>query len=190
MSYGLKVQGSDAGGNFTVMDTDLNLLNMVVVDKGRASVISPQDLSSYLQPEDLLFVKRPTAPGEAEFESVTIEAKTVEGYRIQYFHKPTYYFIQHDPVSGVIRFKGGDYGYVNSGSIRGGIRLVGYDDWDVEFDYFIVRKASTVIADGVGRDDQYGIKILTSSGEVSYDSRAAITNDTFSIETYLPPSTS
>ena len=57
MSYGLKVQGSDAGGNFTVMDTDLNLLNMVVVDKGRASVISPQDLSSYLQPEDLLFVK-------------------------------------------------------------------------------------------------------------------------------------
>ena len=188
MSYGLKVQGSDTGGNFTVMDTDLNLLNMVVVDKGRASVISPQDLSSYLQPEDLLFVKRPTAPGEAEFQPVTIEAGTVEGRTIKYFYAPTYYFIEHDPVTGVIRFKGGDYGYVNTGDVRGSVRLAGYDDWDAEFDYFIVRKASTVIADGVGRDDQYGIKILTSSGEVSYDSRAAITNDTFSIETYLPAS--
>lgn len=189
MSYGLKVQGSDAGGNFTVMDTDLNLLNMVVVDKGRASVISPQDLSSYLQPEDLLFVKRPTAPGEADFQSVTTEVQGAPG-RVANFYSPTYYYINHNPISGVIEFKGGDYVYVYTGNTRGDMRLVAYQDWDVEFDYFIVRKASTIIADGVGRDDQYGIKILTSAGEVSYDSRAAITNDTFAIETYLPPSTS
>lgn len=189
MSYGLKVQGSDAGGNFTVMDTDLNLLNMVVVDKGRASVISPQDLSSHLQPEDLLFVKRPTAPGEADFQSVTTEVQGAPG-RVANFYSPTYYYINHNPISGVIEFKGGDYVYVYTGNTRGDMRLVAYQDWDVEFDYFIVRKASTIIADGVGRDDQYGIKMLTSAGEVSYDSRAAITNDTFSIETYLPPSTS
>ena len=76
---------------------------------------------------------------------------------------------------------------------QGGLpRLALATGWDVEFDYFIVRRSTDIISEGLGRDDNYGLqvrsKFYTDADPIlAYDSRSAITNDTFYIETYLPP---
>ena len=62
MSYGMKVEGNDVGGNFIVTDTDLGLVNLQVVDSGTNDHTITLDTA--LQPTDLLFVKSPQPGGQ------------------------------------------------------------------------------------------------------------------------------
>ena len=104
MSYGFRITGNDTAP-FTVLDTELDTLGLVVTEKGRASVINP---SYPLGPYDFLFVKNPSAPGNANFESETqypapLTSVTWDG--------PQYYFMHTSSTTGAITFKGGAYDY-------------------------------------------------------------------------------
>ncbi|MEC8488967.1 MAG: hypothetical protein VXZ13_08710 [Pseudomonadota bacterium] len=46
MGYGIKILGTDGGGNFTVKDTDQNTINYQVVTSGQASSLSGLSLSN------------------------------------------------------------------------------------------------------------------------------------------------
>ena len=189
MSYGFRITGNDTAP-FTVLDTELDTLGLVVTEKGRASAINP---SYPLGPYDFLFVKNPTAPGNATFDSQT---KNVAPSTNVYFDGPQYYSMRTDSNTGQITFIGGAYDYyADPYNPRGLPRLALANNWDVEFDYFIVRRSTDIISEGIGRDDNYGLqvrsKFYTDADPIlAYDSRSAITNDTFYIETYLPPASS
>lgn len=186
MSYGFRITGNDTAP-FTVLDTELDTLGLVVTEKGRASVINP---SYPLGPYDFLFVKNPSAPGNASFDSETQYPAPSTSVT---WEVPQYYQMYTDFTTGTITFKGGAYDYYQDPyNPRGLPRLALATGWDVEFDYFIVRRSTDIMTEGLGRDDNYGLqvrsKFYTETDQIlAYDSRSAITNDTFYIETYLPP---
>lgn len=188
MSYGFRITGND-GAPFTVLDTELDTLNLVVTEKGRAMSIN---LSYPLGPYDFLFVKSPSAQGNANFESETQYPAPATSV---YFAGPQYYFMRTNPLNGEITFKGGAYDYyADPYNPRGLPRLALATGWDVEFDYFVVRRSTDVVSQGIGRDDNYGLqvrsKFYTDADPIlAYDSRSAITNDSFYIISYLPPAT-
>lgn len=188
MSYGFRITGND-GAPFTVLDTELDTLNLVVTEKGRAMAIN---LSYPLGPYDFLFVKNPSAEGNANFESQTQYPAPATSV---YFAGPQYYFMRTNPLNGEITFKGGAYDYyADPYNPRGLPRLALATGWEVEFDYFVVRRSTDVVSQGIGRDDNYGLqvrsKFYTDADPIlAYDSRSAITNDSFYIVSYLPPAT-
>lgn len=191
MSHGFRIIGNDSAP-FTVLDTELDTLNLVVTEKGRAMTIN---LSYPLGPYDFLFVKNPSAEGNANFESQTQYPAPAT---IVNFNGPQYYFMRTknlDDGSVEITFRGGAYDYYrNPSNPRGLPRLALAIGWDVEFDYFVVRRSTDVVSQGIGRDDNYGLqvrsKFYTDENPIlAYDSRSAITNDSFYIISYLPPAT-
>ncbi len=185
MSYGLKIIGNDAGGTFTVSDTELDILNLIVTDAGRAHSFT---LPGGLLESDMIFVKNPSAPGGGDWSSVDIEVPSdyimTVTFDTPYLHKMN--------VSGeTVTFTGtGIEAYTPQ--IDGQFenwKLTVYDDWQTEFDYFVVRKASTIMADPSRYDTSIdrGLRIVTSYGEVAFDSRALGTNFNFDIVSWLPP---
>jgi hypothetical protein len=185
MSYGFKIIGSDAGGTFTVSDTELDILNLIVTDAGRAHSFT---LPGGLLESDMIFVKNPSAPGGGDWSSVDIEVPSdylmTVTFDTPYLHKMN--------VSGeTVTFTGtGIEAYTpqQDGQFEGW-KLAVYNDWQTEFDYFVVRKASTIMADPSRYDTSmnYGLRVVASNGEVSFDSRALGTNYNFDIVSYLPP---
>jgi hypothetical protein len=183
MSYGLQITGNDAGGNFTVADTDLSMVNLIVTNSGRGSSFI---LEGGIQPGDYIFVKRPTAPNEAYFTPVTVEVDASFGMSLTTsvtFDKPMVYSIEYG-LNGEVSFIGSAWKWISGNSIYGQRQFYQYSDFVVEMDYFVVRKASTI---GNATSENYGMQLITESGEVALDSRSFTSNQTFYIESYLPP---
>ena len=186
MSYGLRIIGSDGGGTFTVSDTELDILNLVVTHAGRAHSFT---LPGGLQEGDMVFVKNPTAPYNAAFQPQTVPVLDDYDNRYITFYQPYAYKMQ---VQGsTVSFFGEDVeGYIPmiDGQF-GQTRLEKYSGWQAELDYFVVRKSSVVMSDpNTYRNDlDEGIRVIDSKGEVAFDSRALTTNYTFNIVSYLPP---
>lgn len=186
MSYGLRIIGSDGGGTFTVSDTELDILNLIVTDAGRAHSFT---LPGGLQEGDMVFVKNPTAPLEAAFQPQTIQVPDDYDTRTITFYEPYAYTMQ---VSGTtVSFHGTDVqGYLPMiDGEYGNVELQKYAGWQAEMDYFVVRKSSVIMSDpNTYRNDlDEGIRVIDSKGEVAFDSRALTTNYTFNIVSYLPP---
>lgn len=180
MSYGLQITGNDAGGNFTVADTDLSMVNLIVTDVGRGSSFN---LPGGFRPGDYIFVRRPSAPGGGGYTPV--QQETGSGGFVQ-FDRPFVYSIESE-INGDISFVGTAWEWVASTHVYGRRNLYIYTDFEVEMDYFVARKASTVMDLGLNVDDTYGIQLLTESGEIALDSRSFTSDKTFYIESYLPP---
>ncbi len=186
MSYGLQITGNDAGGNFTVADTDLSMVNLIVTNSGRGSSFT---LEGGIQPGDYIFVKRPTAPNEAYFTPVTVEVDASFGMTLTTsvtFDRPMVYSIEYD-VGGEVSFIGSAWKWITGNSIYGQRQFYQYSGFEVEMDYFVVRKASTIESQGLSTSDVYGFQLLTEAGEIALDSRNFTSNQTFYIENYLPP---
>lgn len=186
MSYGLRIIGSDGGGTFTVSDTELDILNLIVTHAGRAHSFT---LPGGLQEGDMVFVKNPTAPFEAAFQPQSIEVPDDYDTRTITFYEPYAYTMQ---VSGTtVSFHGTDVqGYLPMmDGEYGNVELQKYAGWQAEMDYFVVRKSSVIMSDpNTYRSDiDQGIRVIDSKGEVAFDSRALTTNYTFNIVSYLPP---
>jgi hypothetical protein len=188
--YGFKITGEDTSP-FTVLDTELDTLSLVVTETGRASSIT---LDYPLQSSDFVFVKSPSAPGNTNF---TGQSDYPAPNTSLYFPGPQYYYMSTDRsgTNHIITFHGNAYDYYADPYNPRGLPRIGFaDGWDVEFDYFIVRRSTDIVSQGIGRDDNYGIQIRSKywteeNPILSYDSRSAISNDTFTVETYLPPAT-
>ena len=182
MSYGMKVEGNDTGGNFIVTDTDLSLVNMQVVSSGTNDHTITLDTA--LQPTDLLFVKSPQPGGQDSggYSSQVYSIYSDGSTRYMYLTSPRYYFNLLSNNNKTIKFKGGSWGTINS-SNRGGVEYFFYNDWDVSFDWFLVRN----IQDLTLSNDNYGIQILTSGGNTAFDSRAIANDKTFNINGVAQP---
>jgi hypothetical protein len=188
MSYGLKIIGNDGGGTFTVSDTELDILNLIVTDAGRAHSFT---LPGGLLATDMIFVKDPSEIGGGDWSEVSVTQLALQTDPPENitFEKPYAFVIRKS--NETISFWGKEVRSYMS-TIDGedfGYDLQYYDDWQVEFDYFVVRKASTIMADSSLYDTNIdrGLRIVTSTGEVSFDSRALGTNYNFDIVSYLPP---
>jgi hypothetical protein len=186
MSYGLRIIGSDGGGTFTVSDTELDILNLIVTHAGRAHSFT---LPGGLQEGDMVFVKNPSAPGNTAFQSQTIQVPDDYDTRTITFYEPYAYTMQ---VSGTtVSFFGTDVqGYLPMlDGEYGNVELQKYAGWQAEMDYFVVRKSSVIMSDpNTYRNDlDEGLRVVSSGGEIAFDSRALTTNYTFNIVSYLPP---
>lgn len=176
MTYGLKVEGTDGGGSFLVTDTNLNLINLQVVESGTGHSFT---LDSPLGPTDLLFVKNPQPVG-GSYDTHIESYQGTTGQAFAYFYAPEWFFCNIHPVTNVVQFWGGSFRTVFTNTIQGTQTLV-YRGWEVEMDYFVVRDVGKIFADGQNRNDDYGLQILTANGDTAFDSRAVITNKTFNI---------
>lgn len=186
MAHGLQIIGSDGGGTFTVSDTKIDMVNMRVVAAGRAHQF---DLPGGLLESDLIFVKNPTDINGGPFNRQVVSVPDDFGDRTVTFFEPTSFRVVEG--TNTISFWGEDilaYMPMMDGEY-GQFVLERYDGWQVEMDYFVVRKTSIIMDDPsrYRNDLNYGLRVLTSTGEVSFDSRALVTNHTFNIVSYLPP---
>lgn len=191
MSYGLKITGNDDGGNFTVADTDLGMVNLVVTDVGRASSFN---LVGGIQPGDYIYVRYPSAPGGGGYTPIQMG----EGLSAVQIDRPLIYNIDAVLVAGsptldmTINFKGSAWKWLNSPNSYQSDTLYTYNDFVVDMDYFVVRKASTINALGLDTSEDYGFQLLnvdsvSGASEIALDSRSFTSDKTFYIEGYLPP---
>ena len=190
MAYGLLVEGTDAGGTFLVTDTDKNLRNLRVVDYGTGD--TQITLDSALKPNDLLFVKSPREPAGGWETFIRYYNDPESGQMLQlYWTGPTYQYITLSADEKTINFKGGRVGSIG-GNSRGFVRWYAYQDWDVEFDWFLVRDVGQIVSDGLSSNETHGIQILTEETDgvqdIAFDSRAVINDKTFSINGLAPAS--
>ena len=182
MSYGLQIIGNDNGGNFTVADTDLSMVNMIVTQVGSGSSIV---IEGGLQDTDLIFVKSPRATGGGDWQVGSIEV--LQRGNI-YFNNPFVYGFRPDFQNlYTYNFYGAAWQWVTSNHIYGDRDFYVYDQFEVVMDYFVVRKASTVIDLNLHTNDDYGLQLWTEGGELALDSRSFTSDKTFYIESYLPP---
>lgn len=183
MSYGLRVDGTDSGGTFIVTDTDKNLVNLQVVEVGTATHVL--NLDSPLGPTDFLFVRNPSA-ANGSYETFSKLYNTLNGYQHVSFTHPQFYYCVLNTARTQITFQGGALDAVDFGYQSGPVGIV-YRGFDVKFDYFIVRDVGEIIADGLQATDDYGLQVFTSNGDIAFDSRAVITNNTFAINSAAQP---
>ena len=156
MAYGIKVTGSDTGGEYLVTDSDQNLINYGITQSGRASSFT---LNRSLASDTFIFVKNPD-----NFATDPV----VGGFA------PDYHYLS---VTGgtTVRFYGGKIVPDQFGD---------YDTIDglVAMDYAVLEKANTNIT----ASGNYGIQILTSTGALAFDSRRLATNNSITIDSVLP----
>lgn len=192
MSYGLKVEGTDAGGTFLVTDTDKNLRNLRVVDYGTND--TSITLDSPLQSNDLLFVKNPQEPpgGWETFQRYRQDPESGQMLHLLWT-APTYQYITLSTDEKTINFKGGRIGSIG-GNNRGFVTWYAYQAWDVAFDWFLVRDVGQIVSDGLSSNETHGLQILTEEvngvQDIAFDSRAVINDKTFSINGVAPASNS
>ena len=190
MAHGLQIIGSDGGGTFTVSDTKIDMVNMRVVAAGRAHSFT---LDGGLLESDLIFVRNPTDIGGGSFNrQIVTVPDDFHDRTITFFEPSSFRVVQGSSLStDTISFWGEDvlaYMPMLDGEY-GQFVLQRYDGWQVEMDYFVVRKTSIIMDDPsrYRNDLNYGLRVVTSNGEISFDSRALVTNHTFDIVSYLPP---
>lgn len=181
MSYGLQVTGNDSGGNFTVADTDLSMVNMVVTQVGRGHTFN---LPGGIRTGDYIYVRYPSAVGGGDYTPYVTDGAPGQG-QVQ-IDRPFVYSL-NVAVDGTVEFVGAAWKWVNSNTVYGSRELYAYSGFEVEMDYFVARKASTIIDLNLHINDNYGLQLFTESGEIALDSRSFTSDKTFYIENYLPP---
>jgi len=158
MAYGIKVTGSDTGGEYLVTDSDQNLINYGITQSGRASSFT---LNRSLASDTFIFVRNPD-----NFATDPV----VGGFA------PDYHYLS---VTGgtTVRFYGGKIVPDQFGD---------FDTIDglVAMDYAVLEKANTNIT----ASGNYGIQILTSTGALAFDSRRLATNNSITIDSVLAAS--
>lgn len=189
MAYGLKVEGTDAGGTFLVTDTNKNLRNLRVVDYGTND--TQITLDSALQPNDLLFVKNPQEPPGGWETFIRYYSSPEGGAPLTlYWSGPTYHYITLSSDEKTVSFKGGRVG--SMGGSRGYVKWYAYQAWDVAFDWFLVRDVGQIVNDGLSSNETHGLQILTEEingvQDIAFDSRAIINDKTFNINGVAPSS--
>jgi len=192
MSYGLQVTGNDAGGNFTVADTDLSMVNMVISQSGRASSIT---LPGGLQKSDFIFVRNPSAVNGGTYSPIVVTAADIFGaVGSTTISQPYVYSIETEELDkSTINFIGTGWAWTPRGVLTVSQQKLAVGRFDVEMDYFVARKASTIIDNESYNNDVYGLQLFTEAadgdaiGEIALDSRSFTSNKTFYIEGYMPP---
>ena len=171
MPYGIKVTGNDAGGDYTVTDTENNLINYSVVAAGTGSSVT---LGSGITKQPLIFVN---AKGVTDATgSYTILDESNDPYTMQ---------------AGVL--------VTWTQSTRTAAFFTSRIAWQTDrfqavntsrsMSYFIAVDSSDVPS-SQHSSDTYGIQILTSGSAVAVDSRRFPTNKTFDVTSVLPSGSS
>lgn len=158
MAYGIKVTGSDIGGEYLVTDSDQNLINYAITQSGRASSFT---LNRSLASDSFIFAKDPH----------NIASDPVVGG-----FAPDYHYLS---VTGgtTVKFYGGKIVPDQFGD---------FDTVDglVAMDYAVLEKTNTNIT----ASGNYGIQIFTSTSAIAFDSRRLATNNSITIDSVLPAS--
>lgn len=158
MSYGIKITGSDTGGEYLVTDSDLNLINYGVTQTGRASSFT---LDRSIASDTFIFVNNAdsiaTDPNSGGFS-------------------PDYHYLSIGSGTNVT-FYGGKI-------VRDQNNDFDTLDGTVAVDYAVLEKVDTSIP-GTG---DYGIQLFTSTGALALDSRRLPTNNSLVIDAVLPAS--
>ena len=158
MSYGIKITGSDIGGEYLVTDSDQNLINYGITQSGRASSFT---LDRSIASDTFIFVKN----------ADSIASDPVSGG-----FAPDYHYLSITSGTNVA-FYGGKIVQDQFGD---------FDTLDgtVAVDYAVLEKINTNIT----TSGTYGIQIFTSTSALAFDSRRLATNNSITIDAVLPAS--
>ena len=155
MAYGIKVTGSDTGGEYLVTDSDQNLINYGITQSGRASSFT---LNRSLASDTFIFVRNPdniaTDPSSGSFAPAHHYLSVSSGTTVTFYG------------GRIISDQNGDFDTL---------------DGPVAMDYAVLEKANTNIT----ASGNYGIQILTSTGALAFDSRRLATNNSITIDSVL-----
>lgn len=158
MAYGIKVTGSDTGGEYLVTDSDQNLINYGITQSGRATSFT---LNRSLASDTFIFVRNPDN---------TATDSSYGGF------SPDHHYLSVSSGTTVTFYGGriitdqfGDFDTI---------------DGSVAMDYAVLEKASTNIT----ASGNYGIQLLTSTGALAFDSRRLATNNSITIDSILAAS--
>ena len=155
MTYGIRVTGSDIGGEYLVTDSDQNLINYGITQSGRASSFT---LNRSLVSDTFIFVRNPD------------NTATQSGYGA---FSPSHHYLSVSSGT-TVTFYGGRIISDQNGD---------FDTLDglLAMDYAVLEKANTNIT----ASGNYGIQILTSTGALAFDSRRLATNNSITIDSVL-----
>jgi hypothetical protein len=169
MAYGIKVTGNDAGGDYTVTDTDNNLINYSVVTAGAGSSVT---LDSGITKQPLIFVNA---------KGVTDASGT---------------YTLTDPGSGTTTMRLGVVVTWNS-TTRTAAFFTTRVAWQTSptfnwisvntsrsMNYFIAVDSADVPG-SQHTSGTYGLQVFTSGGAVAVDSRRFPTNKTYDVNSVL-----
>ena len=155
MTYGIRVTGSDIGGEYLVTDSGLNLINYGITQSGRASSFT---LNRSLASDTFIFVRNPdniaTDPSSGGFAPDHHYLSVPFGTNVTFYG------------GKIIEDQFGDFDTL---------------DGSVAMDYAVLEKANTNIT----ASGNYGIQILTSTGALAFDSRRLATNNSITIDSVL-----
>lgn len=155
MAYGIKVTGSDTGGEYLVTDSDQNLINYGITQSGRASSFT---LNRSLASDTFIFVRNP--------DNTATDSSSGA-------FAPDHHYLSVSSGT-TVRFYGGRIIEDQNGD---------FDTLDglLAMDYAVLEKANTNIT----ASGNYGIQILTSTGALAFDSRRLATNNSITIDSVL-----
>lgn len=155
MTYGIEINGSDAGGTFVVNDSSKNHVGLVVVASGSGNTVSYSGLSSFY-----VFVNAKGVTDANGSNSITGPT----GYS-----EPHSKGIHASIANGYIKFY--------SSTVQYSSQMLSYKTtWTLRnVDYFIAVPASDVSGSYI-LNHNYGIQIMTSDGRVAVDSRRFSSN--------------
>ena len=156
MTYGVEINGSDAGGTFVVNDSSKNHVGLVVVASGSGNTVSYSGLSSFYVFVNAKGVTDATgfttltgASGYSESHAKGIHANIANGY-IKFY-------------SSTVQYSSSFLSYKTTWTLR-------------NVDYFIAVPASDVSGSYI-LNHAYGLQIMTSDGRVAVDSRRFSSNE-------------
>lgn len=159
MTYGIKVTGSDIGGEYLVTDSDQNLINYGITQSGRASSFT---LNRAKASDTFILVKNAdTTATDSTFGTFT----------------PDHHFLSISGGGTAVNFYGGTIERTNLGNIDTPFG-------SVAMDYAVLEKVNTNITPS----GSYGIQIFTSTSAIAFDSRRLATNNSVTIDAVLPSS--
>lgn len=158
MSYGIKITGSDTGGEYLVTDSDQNLINYGITQSGRATTFT---LNRSIASDTFIFVRDPdniaTDPSFGAFSPDFHYLSITSGTTVTFY------------AGKLITDQNGNFDTL---------------DGTVAMDYAVLEKTNTnITASGT-----YGIQIFTSTGALAFDSRRLATNNSIVIDAVLAAS--
>lgn len=156
MTYGVEINGTDAGGTFVVNDSSKNHVGLVVVASGSGNTVSYSGLSSFY-----VFVNAKGVTDASGTHSITGPTGYSDSHQLG---------IHANIASGYIKFYSSRVEY---SSTQQAYRTV----WTLRnVDYFIAAPASDVSGSYI-LNHAYGLQIMTSDGRVAVDSRRFSSNE-------------
>lgn len=160
MGYGIKIQGSDSGGDYLVIDSDEEPLNYSVVATGTASSV------------DLRTGAGTTSPTERYFVLINIKGAnfigTYAGERL----------VTASTSGNTISFYAIDPDYRTDGT------PFDFSVTSIAVDYILIKSMNDLTLNVSGN---YGLQLKNSLGSTIFDSRKFNSSDTFYFSNLNPP---